>query len=190
LPLTVLIIDPTSPTYEEDLKMSPLPEVSLDLTSKQFQTAKDVPIKYIKQLRQNLDEGSTLEISYDLKKVGMTYKTATNLALFPGNCEADIAECAKILDLKLSEKFIFVNNPLAKKKDNVKHPFLTPMTVKDALEHFVDLRGALRKKTLKDLSEYCQDQEEKEKYIFMTSLHILNIDLQSGVHQVNYLKRK
>lgn len=48
-------------------------------------TAKDVPIKSIKQLRQNLDEGSTLEITYDLRGSGLSYKTAANLALFPQN---------------------------------------------------------------------------------------------------------
>ena len=91
----------------------------------------------------------------------MTYKTATNLALFPKNSDQDVLECASILELNLLSTFIFVNNPLAKKKDNVKHPFLTPTTVKEALENFVDLRGPLRKKTLKDLSEYCDDPEEK-----------------------------
>jgi NADPH-ferrihemoprotein reductase len=114
-------------------------------------------------LRQNTEEGSTLEISYDLKKAGLTYKTATNLALFPKNCDSDVADCAHILGISLEQKFIFINNPLAKKKENVKHPFLSPISVKEALEFFVDLRGPLRKKTLKDLSEFCEDKEEKEK---------------------------
>jgi len=63
----------------------------------------------------------------------------------------------------LDQRFAFVNNPNARKKDNVKHPFHTPISVKEAIEHFVDLRGTLRKKTLKDLSEYCSDVTEKNK---------------------------
>jgi NADPH-ferrihemoprotein reductase len=146
-------------------------EVALELTSKQFVTAKDVPIKYIKQLRQNTDEGSTLEIAYDLRKVGMTYKTATNLAIFPKNSADDVDRCAKRLGFDLNQRFAFINNPNAKKKDNVKHPFPTPITVREAIEHFVDLKGAIRKKTLKDLSTYCKDEEEKQKYanILMSS---------------------
>jgi len=31
------------------------------------------------------------------------------------------------------------------------------------LEYFVDLRGAIRKKTLKDLSEHCKNEDEKNR---------------------------
>lgn len=54
----------------------------------------------------------------------------------------------------LNKKFVFVHNENSTKK-NVKHPFPTPITVREAIELFVDLKGPLRKKTLKDLSEYC-----------------------------------
>ncbi|MFS8160150.1 MAG: hypothetical protein ACMG6E_08055 [Candidatus Roizmanbacteria bacterium] len=117
----------------------------------------------MKQLRQNTDEGSTLEISYDLRKLGLTYKTATNLAIFPKNNRMAVEECAKRLGYDLDQRFAFVTNPLAKKKDNVKHPFPSPITIREALEHFVDLRGAIRKKTLKDLSAFCTDDDEKMK---------------------------
>ena len=124
-------------------------------------TAKDVKIISIEQLRQNTDEGSTIEIVYDLKSAGMTYKTATNLAIFPKNSEEDIQECISILGYESDQKFAFINNPLSNKKGTIKHPFATPMTVRDAIEYFVDLRGPLMKRTVKDLSDYCNDPNEK-----------------------------
>ena len=62
-------------------------EATLELTSKQFQAAQDVQIKHIVQLRQNTDEGSTLEVSYNLKGTGLSYVTAANLAVFPKNSD-------------------------------------------------------------------------------------------------------
>jgi hypothetical protein len=68
------------------------------LTSKQFNNAREISIKSIEQLRQNTNEGSTLEIVYDLKGTGLTYKTASNLAIFPANSNEDIDLVAKIMN--------------------------------------------------------------------------------------------
>jgi sulfite reductase alpha subunit-like flavoprotein len=67
------------------------------------------------------------------------------------------------LKVKLDQRFALINNPNTVKKGTVKHPFNTPCTVREALEYFVDLRGPIMKKTLKDLSEYCVEPEEKAK---------------------------
>lgn len=93
----------------------------------------------------------------------MTYKTATNLAIFPKNSDSDVNMCAKRLGFDLNQRFAFVNNPHAKKKDNVKHPFPTPITIKEAIGSFVDLKGPIRKKLLKDLSGFCKDPVEKKQ---------------------------
>jgi hypothetical protein len=68
-------------------------DVPLELVSKQYVSGRDVRIKEIRQLRQKSDLkelGSTIEVSYDVKEAGMTYKTATNLAVFPENTEEDV----------------------------------------------------------------------------------------------------
>ncbi len=65
-------------------------EPNLELVSKQYLSGRDVRIKDIRELRQQSDFqdlGSTIEISYDVKEAGITYKTATNLAVFPENTE-------------------------------------------------------------------------------------------------------
>lgn len=68
-----------------------------------------------------------------------------------------------MLGVDLDKKFVFKTNPNSNKKGVVKHPFPTPITIKDALSDFVDLKGAVGKKAVKDLANYCTDEEEKQK---------------------------
>jgi sulfite reductase alpha subunit-like flavoprotein len=53
------------------------------------------------------ERGSTLEASFDLEGTGLTYKTATNLAIFPENTQDDVEEVARLLSFDLSQRFIF-----------------------------------------------------------------------------------
>jgi len=75
----------------------------MELVSKQYISGKDIRISAIRELRQkystsfhetekfdDIEGGSTLEITYDLRGSGLTYKTATNLALFPQNDKIDV----------------------------------------------------------------------------------------------------
>ena len=61
--------------------------------------SKRVKIKSIKELRQKTDEGSTLEVIFDLKSSGLTYKTAQNLAMFPENSKNDVEFVMKHLGI-------------------------------------------------------------------------------------------
>jgi len=71
----------------EDLERAK--DVALPLMMKQYVAAKDVEIASCRQLRQNLEQGSTLEVVFNTKAAGISYKTASNLAIFPENSEAD-----------------------------------------------------------------------------------------------------
>ena len=53
------------------------------------------------------ERGSTLEVTFDLDGTGLTYKTATNLAIFPENTQEDVEEVAKLLSFDLSQRFVF-----------------------------------------------------------------------------------
>ena len=55
-------------------------------------------------------------VIYDLKSSGLTYKTATNLGIFPKNSKDDIEKIAKILNVNLTERFVLINNPESGKK--------------------------------------------------------------------------
>ena len=52
----------------------------------------------------------------------------------------------------MDQWFVLKKNPKSSKKGNLKHPFPTPLSVRDALLNFVDLRGYVSKKTLEDLA--------------------------------------
>ena len=139
--------------------------VQVELTSKQYAQGFDVPISKVIQLRQNLDEGNTLEFTYDLQKTGLTYKTATNLAIFPQNAEQDVLEVADLVKANLKDTFAFVPNPEKQSRGNIKHPFKTPCTVREALECYVDLHGFVQKKTIKTLANFCTVPAEKDKLL-------------------------
>lgn len=77
------------------------------------------------------------------------------MAFFPENTDEDVKLCAKLLKIdSLDSKFVFKTNPdfVTKRSTAAKHPFPTPCTIYEALLKYVDLRGALRKKLLSDLS--------------------------------------
>lgn len=93
----------------------------------------------------------------------MSYKTAANLALFARNDEAHVAKCLEILEVNPEDSFVFKPNPEYSKKGSLKHPFPTPITFREAISQFVDLTGPLRKKTVKDLSQYSKNEEEKKE---------------------------
>ena len=72
------------------------------MNGRNFLASKALPIKSIRELRQkNLDGGSTLEVIYDLRGTGLTYKTAANAAIFATNKPADVEKFAQIFNLDL-----------------------------------------------------------------------------------------
>ena len=128
---------------------------------RQYISGKDVAIKSMKELRQDKENGSTLEAVFDLKGSGLGYKTANNFALFPENDVAHVKAVADRLGFNLNDKFVFEPNVEGPKSQ--KHPFPTPVTVNEALTKFTDLIGPLSKKQLKELAEYATNAEEKQK---------------------------
>lgn len=134
--------------------------VTYELVTKQYINAKDVKIKEIKELKQKLEYGSCLEVKYDLKDAGLTYKTAANLAIFPENSAHDVDRAAKLLGLELDQIIHFEREIQHENPAQIKLPFPTPITVRDALTKFCDLTGELKKKTLTDLSKFAKNEAE------------------------------
>lgn len=125
-----------------------------------------VKIENIRELRQNTDDGSTLEVTFDLKDSGVEYKTAQNLAMFPQNSDSDVQFVLKhlrIADSDFHTKYRLVPNSLNKKSASAKHPIPSPFTPFEAVKKFIDLKGAVSKKTLKSLASFCSKQAEIDK---------------------------
>ena len=86
--------------------------------------------------------------------------------MFPENTDDDVLFILKHLGIEDSDhytQYTFVQNPSVAKKTAAKHPIPTPFTPFDAIKKFIDLRGALVKKTLKNLAPFCKDKSDSER---------------------------
>ena len=84
--------------------------------------------------------------------------------MFPENTAEDVETVLKHVKIVDAEKqFVFEEN-LPEKK-GTKYPFVTPCSIFQAIKLFVDLRGSVSKKTLKNFAVYCQDPKEKERML-------------------------
>ena len=138
-------------------------DVQYDMNMRNYIGTKDVPIKEIRELRQKTSYGeSTLEIVFDLRGTGLTYTTAANFAIYPTNSDAHVEEFAKQYDLDLDKTFTFAKN-FEYRGRPPKYPFPTggQISTRQALTKFIDLTGAMTKRSLTALVPLCESQEDK-----------------------------
>lgn len=92
-------------------------------------------------MRQKTDQGSTLEIIFDLKGTGLKYNTAANLAIYPRNREIDVDRFAKLFNLNLKYRFKWkLNKGFQGKQPNTPFPIDEKgITMKEALTCFIDI---------------------------------------------------
>lgn len=114
-------------------------------------------------MRQQTDQGSTIEVMFDLRGSGITYKTAGNLAIYAENSLEDVMKFAELMKYDLEQSFALVaNENFSGKKATMPIPF-GQYTIKETLTKFVDLTGPLSKKMIKELAKKCENQAEKEE---------------------------
>ena len=116
-----------------------------DMNMRNYLASKPLKIKSIRQLRQKCaDGGSTIEIVYDLRGSGLTYKTAANSAIYAQNKPEDVEKFAQMFNMtdKLDTKFCFTKNPEFKGK-MTKTPFPVGgsdgISIREALTKHIDL---------------------------------------------------
>lgn len=115
-----------------------------DFQAKQYLAAQTAPITLIRELRQKTDDGSTLHVEIDCGAVGMTYKTAANLAVYPENSREVVERAAKLLGLNLKDVFSVEANSAIDNKNKFKHPIPSPISIETYLTKFCDLQSAIR----------------------------------------------
>jgi sulfite reductase alpha subunit-like flavoprotein len=140
------------PTEETDPK-------SLSMAARQLSISKRIHIASIKEVRQNTEEGSTLEVIFSLRGDDenssnlLDYKTGENFCFFPENSDDDVAKVLQILE---------VDEDTAQKSVKLsgkgKIPF-APCKVIDALKKHVDLYGPISKKMLTNLAQFANEEE-------------------------------
>ena len=106
-----------------------------------------------------------MEVVYDLRGTGLTYKTAANSAIYAENRASDVEKFAQLFSLDLDTKFTFSKNPRYTGRA-AKTPFpitsADGMTFREALTKHIDLYGAISKKTLSSMVPLCEAQQDKD----------------------------
>ena len=123
-----------------------------------------IPVKSMRELRQEcVDGGSTLEVVFDLRGTGLTYKTASNSAIYATNRDSDVEKFAQMFELDLNTAFCFSKNPAFTGKKMPRMPFPTgdSITFREALKKHIDLTSRLDKKLLTAMIPFCEAQEDK-----------------------------
>ena len=92
----------------------------------------------------------------------LPYVGASSLAIFPQNDEDTVRLLAGLQDYDLEDTICFSSDK--------PHPFPTPTTLLNAFVNYCDLTSLIRKKALKDLSEFAEDPSERQRLEFLASL--------------------
>ncbi|CAD8086385.1 unnamed protein product [Paramecium sonneborni] len=137
-----------------------------DFQTKQFLKAKYCQVISINQLRQNVQDGSTLHIILDTGREGIEYKTAMNLGVYPENDDQQILDIANYLQENLDTIY---NLELLQQNNKAKLPFPSPLSVRKILKYFVDFNGQLMKNTIIKLSKITNDEKIKDQLIHLTT---------------------
>lgn len=135
-------------------------------STKHFFTAPRAKIVAMRELRnQNFDRipkqeiGSTLHVEIDLKSVGIQYQTADNLAILPENDTSVVERIARQLNYDLDE---VVDLEAAPGNKEFKLLYPTPCSIRDILTLYVDIQGAVRHSTMKNLAAYVAEGNQQK----------------------------
>lgn len=133
-------------------------------SNRHYFTAEKCKVIVQKELRQNLDFGSTIHVELELKNTKVEYVTADNLAILPEN-DPDMVNVL-IDQMGYDGEMRFGLKPL---DDKWKAPFPYPCTVQHALTNYVDIGNAPRRNVLGTLAEYAKDEEDKRRLQYLAS---------------------
>jgi len=84
----------------------------------------------IKELRQNVKDGSTLHFEMDLRGTNIKYQTAANLGVYPENDANLVTKLANFLGYDLNKN--------VKVEGAKRIPFPSPISVRNILTKFCD----------------------------------------------------
>lgn len=132
-------------TEEKEIQIThnPSKEREYDFQTKKFLESSRTQISLIKEVRQNLKDGSTLHIEIDIKDTPIKYITAQNVAIFPQNTPEIVEELAQMLDFQLDRIISVENIGEVKPGRKIKYPFPFPISVKTILTNFCDFQGPI-----------------------------------------------
>ncbi|XP_041976895.1 NADPH--cytochrome P450 reductase isoform X2 [Aricia agestis] len=122
-------------------------------------------IKVNRELHKGGDR-SCLHIELDISDSKMKYEAGDHVAVYPINDSGLVDRLGELLNTDLDEVFSLINTDLESTK---KHPFPCPTSYRTALSHYLEITAIPRTHILRELAEYCTDEEDKKKLLLMST---------------------
>ncbi|XP_046559646.1 LOW QUALITY PROTEIN: NADPH--cytochrome P450 reductase-like [Haliotis rubra] len=102
---------------------------------------------------------SCMHIEIDITGSRIRYEAGDHVAVYPINDPQLVEAIGKRLNVDLDQVFTLTN---VDEEASKKHPFPCPCTYRTALSHYLDIISPPRTHVLRELSEYAEDEKDKE----------------------------
>lgn len=134
-----------------------IPPAQMNSSTKFYFTSPSVAVVANRELRSEMDDGSTRHIEFDLRGSDLSYFTADNLSVLPENNDEVVEAVALAMGYDLDQHFTFK----PKEGENFKFPFPVPCTVRTALQRYCDLQSIPRRGLLNSLLPFNMSDEQR-----------------------------
>ncbi|CAH2990675.1 unnamed protein product [Chilo suppressalis] len=109
---------------------------------------------------------SCLHVELDISESKMRYEAGDHVAIYPINDTNLVDRLGALTKADMDEIFSLINTDLESSK---KHPFPCPTSYRTALSHYLEITAVPRTHILRELAEYCSDEEDKKKLLLMAT---------------------
>ncbi|XP_053624999.1 NADPH--cytochrome P450 reductase [Plodia interpunctella] len=109
---------------------------------------------------------SCLHVELDISNSKMRYEAGDHVGVYPINDTVLVNRLGELTNSNLDEVFSLINNDQESSK---KHPFPCPTTYRTALTHYLEITALPRTHIMRELAEYCTDEEDKKKLMLMAT---------------------
>ncbi|CAH2073891.1 unnamed protein product, partial [Iphiclides podalirius] len=109
---------------------------------------------------------SCLHVELDITDSKMRYEAGDHVAIYPINSSELVERLGELTGANLDEIFSLINTDQESSK---KHPFPCPTSYRTALSHYLEITALPRTHILRELAEYCSDEEDKKKLLLMAT---------------------
>ncbi|RVE52696.1 hypothetical protein evm_002569 [Chilo suppressalis] len=109
---------------------------------------------------------SCLHVELDISESKMRYEAGDHVAIYPINDTNLVDRLGALTKADMDEIFSLINTNLESSK---KHPFPCPTSYRTALSHYLEITAVPRTHILRELAEYCSDEEDKKKLLLMAT---------------------
>eukprot|EP00271_Cylindrocystis_brebissonii_P003286 TRINITY_DN1408_c0_g1_i4.p1 TRINITY_DN1408_c0_g1~~TRINITY_DN1408_c0_g1_i4.p1 ORF type:complete len:722 (-),score=109.53 TRINITY_DN1408_c0_g1_i4:140-2305(-) len=141
-----------------------------------------VPVSAAKYMTPDWSDRVVIHLELDISQTGIQYRAGDSIGMLPQNNEKSVEALIKCLGFKGDETFSLhpLDDPGANSaagappasgtsaKPCLPH-IKQPCTLRQAFLHYVDITGVAKKGLLRVLAEYCSDDDDKTKLLYLSS---------------------